>query len=102
MALQVPLSAVPSQTLAVTLAGQLSEIGVRLLGQKLYFDLRKSNAPVVTTRLIQNKQRLLLDAGYRGFVGDFVFIDLQGDAPSQFAGLGTRWVLWYLEAADLA
>lgn len=100
MALQIPLSAVPSQTLAVTVGNQATEIAVRALGGKLYFDLRRNNVPVVLTRLCQNRQRLLLDSQYQGFVGDFMFIDLQGDAPPKYSGLGVRWVLWYLEAGE--
>lgn len=100
MALQIPLSAIPSQTLAVTLGNQPAEIAVRALGAKLYFDLRNNNTPVVLTRLCQNRQRLLVDAVYQGFIGELMFIDLQGDSPPRYSGLGTRWVLWYLEAGE--
>lgn len=100
--IHVPLSPVPSQTLAVTLAGQACQIALRQNGANMYIDLTVGGSPVVTCRIARNKQRLLLDAQYHGFVGEFFFFDSQGDTDPQFAGLDDRYKLYYLEAADLA
>ena len=68
----------------------------------LYLDLLLDGEPIVTTRICSNTTRLLQDAGYLGFVGDFTFVDTQGDDDPQYSGLGARWQLIYLEASDLA
>lgn len=98
--MQVPLTAVPSQTLAITLAQQSAQIAVRQIGGNLYFDLQLNTGYIVRTRICRDRQRLLVDAGYRGFVGDFFFQDTQGTDDPQYTGLGSRWVLLYLEAGE--
>ena len=91
----VPLAPVPSQTLAIVLAGQNCLIGVRTLGAGLYFDLTADGVVITRTTVCRNLARLLLDRGYLGFVGDFVFVDTQGAADPEYAGLGSRWLLKY-------
>lgn len=99
--IHVPLSPVPLQTLSITLAGQACQIALRQNGASMFIDLTSGGAPIVTCRIARNKQRLLLDARYRGFVGDFSFFDSQGDTDPQFAGLDGRYKLYYLEVTDL-
>lgn len=98
--IHIPLSQVPSQTLSITLAGQACQIAVRQNGGNLYFDLLVGGSPVVRTRICRNRQRLLLDAQYHEIVGDFTFLDSQGDTDPQYTGLDDRYALYYLEAAD--
>lgn len=100
--LHVPLSAVANQTISVNLGGQPAQISLRKLGDSLYFSLQNGTVPIVTTRICRNMQRLLLDAQYQPFVGDFFFKDSQGDTDPQYQGLDTRYRLYYLESADLA
>jgi len=95
---QVPLEAVPSQNLSVALGGQQANISVYQRGDNLYFDLTSNGSPIVTTRICRNKQLLLIDALYRGFRGDFMFLDTQGDEQPNYTGLGTRYLLLYLES----
>lgn len=97
----VPTSAVPSQTFSIVLANQDCQIALRQNGDAMYFDLVANGAPVVTARIVRNKQRLLLDAQYHRFVGDFIFNDTQGDTWPQWQGLNVRYQLFYMEAADL-
>ena len=98
--LLIPLEAVPSQTLSITLAGQACSIAVRDNNVNLYLDLRVSNRPIVVGKICRNRQRLLIGLGYRGFIGDFVFVDSQGDEQPAYAGLGSRWQLYYLGAGE--
>lgn len=98
--LRVPLQAVPIQTLAVTLARQAVQIAVRQNGDNVYFDLINAGEYVVRTRIVRDRQRLLLDARYHGFVGDFVFVDTQGTDDPVYTGLGARFVLIYLGAGE--
>lgn len=97
---RIPLKAVPSQTLSVTLARQAAQIALRQNGGSIYFDLQVGDKPIVRTRICRDRQRLLLDAKYQGFVGDFFFADTQGTSDPQFLGLGSRYLLIYLEAGE--
>lgn len=92
----VPIQPVPNQTLSVTLARQAAQIAIRQNGGNLYFDLLLNDAYIVRTRICRDRQRLLIDAKYRGFKGDFAFVDTQGTEDPQYAGLGSRYVLYYL------
>jgi hypothetical protein len=38
---------------------------------------------------------------YLGFIGDLSFTDTQGTSDPVYTGLGSRFVLLYLEASDL-
>lgn len=98
--LLVPLQATPNQTLAITLARQATQIAVRQNGDDMYFDLKLDDDYIVRTRICRDRQRLLLDVKYRGYIGDFAFVDTQGTDDPDFAGLGSRWVLLYLEAGE--
>ena len=98
--LEIPLTATPSQTLSVALGGQNCQISIRHRSTGIYFDLSVDNAPVVLTSLCLDRVRLIRRP-YLGFKGDLVFIDTQGKADPEYAGLGTRWRLVYLEASEL-
>jgi hypothetical protein len=86
--MRVPLQTTPNQTLAVTLARQPAQIAVRENGGNLYFDLSVNGRYIVRTRICRDRVRLLLNAAYRGFKGDFAFVDTQGVSDPQFSGLG--------------
>lgn len=99
---QVPLAAVPSQQFGTVLGGQNCVMSVYQKSTGLYFDLSVGGAPISTTVRCLNEARLCEDRQYLGFVGDFIFYDTQGKSDPDFTGLGDRFVLIYLEAADLA
>lgn len=103
--IEVPLAAVPAQTLNVTLDGQNVALSVYTLGnsavQNLFVDVLNSGVVVKTCILALNLMRLLTVCQYSGFVGDFVFVDTQGNSDPNYAGLGSRFLLVYLEASDL-
>jgi hypothetical protein len=96
----VPLQAVPNQTLAVTLARQNAQLAVRQNGSSIYLDLISNGTVIVRTRVCRDRQRLLLDVGYKGFIGDFAFVDMQGRTDPQYRGLADRYRLYYLEAGE--
>lgn len=101
----MPAVAIATQTMSVNLGGQACLIELRTLGlgadAHLYFTLTVAGVPIVTTRICRNLQRLLEDAGYQGFAGDFMFIDTQGDTDPVYTGLGGRYELLYLLASEL-
>lgn len=114
---QIQLSAVPSQTINVVLAGQSCQIAVYQktpvvdvygVAAGLFFDLVVNNVPITTGVKCLDRARLLLDRTYLGVVGDFMFLDVNGTGPPDFTGsppdytgLGSRFLLLYLEASDL-
>jgi hypothetical protein len=101
MSVLIPVAAVPTQTLSIVLENQNCEITLQLFGTSLYFSLTADAVPIVKTRIARNKIRFLLDAVYKPFVGDFVFVDTQGDTDPQYAGLGTRYLLVYMTEAEV-
>lgn len=116
----VNLTNTPNQTLQIVLAGQNCSIELRTLDgyavtdnvdftdsqPYLAFSLDVAGVSITRTQNCLNLKRLLINRQYLGFVGDFLFIDTQpdpttGSADPQYAGLGSRWQLVYLEASDL-
>ena len=99
--LVVPTQAVPNQTLTVILAGQQVQVTLLQKSTGLYMDLQSNGEEVVGLVVCQNLNRIVRDL-YFGFIGDFVFLDNTGaGADPDFTGLGSRFSLIYLEAADL-
>jgi hypothetical protein len=81
--------------LAIVLAGQNCDITVTTLATGLYFSLSAGGEPITLNTICRNLGRLLLDRGYKGFTGDFVFVDTQGVSDPEYTGLGSRWLLIY-------
>jgi len=111
---EIPLSAVPAQTFQIVLAGQSCALKIYTLtgydfsdptlsvpNTNIYMDLTANGEVITATQICLNERRLLLNRQYLGFIGDLMFIDTQGSDDPQYTGLGTRWQLIYLEAADL-
>lgn len=94
----VPLQAVASQQVAVTLATQPCTINVYQTDAGLFCDLYVLDAPIVTGVAALNANRIVRDA-YLGFTGDLAFFDTQGAEDPDYSGLGPsgRYFLGYLE-----
>ncbi len=97
---QLQLAPVPTQRLQVTLAGQPCDVEIRSNGDALYLSLWLNNAPVMLTKICRDRQLMLTGSRYHGFAGDLLFIDNQGAADPRWSGLGTRYVLVYITAAE--
>jgi hypothetical protein len=95
----VPLQPLASQVVQVMLGGQACTIGVYSKGGSMFADITVAGAPLRTCQLCLNGV-LLVRFNYLGFVGDLVFVDLQGNTDPLYTGLGTRYVLVYLAPAD--
>lgn len=96
----VPLQAVPNQTLAVLLSNQACQLNVYQKAFGLYMDVLVSNKLIIGGVICQNLNRIVRSL-YFGFQGDFWFSDQQGTSDPDYTGLGTRFVLQYLEPSDL-
>lgn len=102
--LLVPLQPIASQAFQITLAGQACNIAVYVKtdpsgNQYTYLDLQLNNVSIRSCQLCQNRTRLVRFA-YLGFVGDLVFVDMQGQEDPQWSGLGQRWQLVYLAPGE--
>lgn len=111
----IPLTAVASQTLQFVVGGQncqmsvyskdgydCSDITLRTPKTYIAIDFAYNGIQVTNTQNCLNRKRLLINRQYLGFFGDFMFVDTQGNSDPQYTGLGSRWVLVYLELSDLS
>lgn len=96
----IPIQATPAQSLSVVLAGQNCQINLYQKSTGVYLDLYVSNSPIITATICLDSV-LLVRETYLGFIGDLAMVDLQGNSDPVYTGFGTRYVLVYVEAADL-
>ncbi len=97
----VPLIDTPSQSLSITLGGQACRIDLKVRSTGMYCDLYVNDVLTIGGVACHNLARIVIDS-YLGFVGDLMFSDTQGDSDPTSPGLGTRFLLFYIEASDLA
>lgn len=96
----VPLTAVASQKVTISLANQTCQLFVYQKSTGLFMDVEVSNSLIIGGVLCEDRNRIVRDL-YLGFIGDFSFIDTQGTQDPDYTGLGERYVLAYLETTDL-
>lgn len=96
----IPIQDVYSQTLQVTLSGQSCNINLYQLSTGLFCDLYVANTLIIGGVICQNINRIVRDL-YLGFIGDLSFIDIQGNNDPSSPGLGSRYLLCYLDTFDL-
>lgn len=97
----IPLSNMPAQTISVTLGGQYCQINTYQKRTGLYFDLSVAGVLVVAGVLCLNAT-VLVRAPYLGFSGDLAFFDTQGSADPDYAGVGARFLLFYLSSDEVS
>lgn len=95
----VPVQPVPSQIIQVLLGGQQCTLAVYQKRTGMYMNV-SVGALIIGGVICENANRIVRSV-YLGFIGDFVFLDTQGNNDPVYTGLGSRWVLVYLEASDL-
>ena len=103
----VPINDVPSQSINVQLANQNCTINLYQKSTGFYCDLYVNDTLIIGGVICQNLNRIVRSL-YLGFAGDLCFFDTQGSItlpsngqdPSS-PGLGSRYLLCYLETADL-
>jgi len=96
----IPVAAVSSQIVTATLSSQPCRINLYQKSTGLYLDLYVNDVLKIGGVVCLNGVRIVRDA-YLGFIGDLGFYDTQGKTDPVSSGLGSRYVLVYLEAADL-
>lgn len=95
----IPVQSVASQDLTVQLADQVCQITIRQKALGLFLDLAVNNASIVAGVFCQNLNKIVRST-YLGFTGDLCFIDTQGTDDPIYTGLGSRFVLAYIETSD--
>lgn len=98
---QIPLQAVPSQQLQIVLGGQNCQIAVYERSNGLYVDLTV-NGTLISTAILALNLVPLVPTVYLGFAGNILFVDTLGTTDPTYTGLGARYQLLYLTAADYA
>lgn len=106
MAQEIPIQPVPNQTFQVQLDGQGCVLNVYQLAYGLFMDVYIGNTLIIAGVICENLNRIVRDA-YLGFIGDFTFVDTKAPPGGQgadpiYTGLGSQFVLIYLEETDLA
>lgn len=96
----VPVIDAYSQTLTATLGGQSCRIDLKTRSTGLYCDLYVNDVLKVGGVVCRNLKLIVINS-YLGFIGDLMFSDTQGADDPSSPGLGTRFLLFYIEASDL-
>lgn len=104
--MEIPLRATANQTLQTIVGDQNCSIRLytRLtpLGDEtIYMDLAVDQTNIFTGEPCMDGLPLPL-YDYVQFTGKLMFIDLQGSSAPQYYGLGSRWVLVYMDNAEQA
>lgn len=96
----IALNPVPAQTLITPVANQNCRLNIFQKTNGMFIDVLVDEEPIILGVLCLDRNRIVRDS-YLGFIGDFMFIDLEGSNDPDYKGLGTRYVLIYLEAAEV-
>lgn len=89
-----------SQSLSITLAGQLCIIRLIQRESAIYMDLTVNGNPIMqgVPCLYGNK---MVGYSYLGFKGELTFLDNEGQNDPYYEGLGGRYILYYIEENEL-
>ncbi len=97
----VPVRAVPKQIISVQLGNQNVELNIYQTLYGLFMDVSVNNALIIGGVVCQNLNRIVRNA-YLGFTGDFAWVDTtRSELDPIYTGLGTTFILRYLESADI-
>lgn len=96
----IPIVDIASQEFSVMLGQQNCTVRIYQKSTGLFLDLMVGDVSITNCTLCRDRVKLVRDE-YRGFIGNLVFADQQGLDDPAFGGLGSRFVLIYLEVSDL-
>lgn len=97
---EVPAQALPNQSLQVQLGAQACTLNIYQLAYGLFMDVYVNGVLIIGGVACQDVNRIVRDL-YLGFVGDLMWVDTQGADDPIYTGLGTRFRLMYLDAAEI-
>jgi len=96
----IPIVDSVAQVLAVQLGSQTCTLNLYQKNTGFFCDLYVNDTLIVGGVICRNLNRIVRSL-YLGFSGDLLFNDTQGDDDPFSPGLGTRFVLFYLDPTDL-
>lgn len=99
--LQIPLRAVPAQSLKCVLGGQNCTIVIAQKPQGVFVSVAVDNVPTVSTVIARDAVPLVCRE-YTGFTGNLLFVDTRGNDDPEYTGFGSRFALVYLTAEENA
>lgn len=91
---EIPVSSEPNKTYKILLENQECTIKLYQKGNNLFLDLQVGAEQICFGAICLNLVPVVqVSSAY--FSGNFVFVDLLGDAAPQYEGLGERYFLVY-------
>jgi len=106
MANLIPMQPIPAQNILTTLDdGQLVLLKIYTRRYGMFIDISVNGVLEIGAVICENLNRIIRNQYLNdavSFGGDFVFNDTQGTSDPVYTGLGTRYQLIYLTAAELA
>lgn len=100
MSLIVPIQPLQNQQVQCQLGGQACTFNIYQQAFGLYIDVFVGNVAIIEGVIAENLNRIVRSL-YLGFIGDLTFFDIQGLENPVYTGLGTRFLLIYIEASEL-
>lgn len=98
----VPTQPVPNQTLQTRVDGQNVTLNLYAkAAQGLFADVVADGVTLITGVLCLDADPII-PTRYLGFAGNFIFVDTQGNSDPTYDGLGSRFQLVFLTAAEYA
>ena len=90
----IPLAPFPFQVVSVQLGSQPCRLEIFQKATGLFINVYVSDVAIVLGAACLNAVFIVRDI-YRGFLGDLVFADTQGNSDPDYTGLGGRFsLLW--------
>ncbi len=99
MAVVIPLAAVAYQSLRVPLAGHAVRLDLQQRATGLYAAVWVDDVPVLAGALCQDRTWLVRQSAST-LPGDMGFADTQGTQDPDYTGLGSRFVLVYVQDSE--
>lgn len=97
----IPLQPIPAQIVRVVLGGQNCQLKLYQKPQGLFVDISADDVDIAVATIARDVDPLVART-YTGFVGNLLFVDTQGNDDAEYTGLGSRFSLVYLTAAEYA
>jgi hypothetical protein len=94
----IPIQPIPNQNIRLTVNEQACEITLRQQNTGIYFSLVSDGVSICNSVLVQNAAPLNSQFNFNGV---FVLFDVDGKGKPDYSKLGTKWMLYYLEAGEL-
>lgn len=98
---QIPIQPIPAQTVKAVLNGQNCQITIYQKAQGLFVDVNLSGVDISLATIARDTVPLV-SRDYAGLSGNLLFVDTQGANDPDYTGLGSRYSLVYLTAAEYA